>query len=204
MNHKVNNVQALHEDAMYMYNTLVMGGDASADSILYNLSQGIENLKTNWKGKDAGYRIQDVIGVHNAMVTVRNALSQLASDSAKVAANYREIQNANGAGLETLSLINFEVKTFLGDYTDTADTIDINPAAEAGKNFIDAANNMIDTFKNDVKIRYQYIMENWTAGSGRDAAQGAFDTFLSNVNKYRETLAETSNNITKAIQNYTF
>ena len=78
MNHKVNNVQMLHEDAMYMYNTLVMGGDSSADSILYNLSQGIENLKTNWKGKDAGYRIQDVIGVHNAMVTVRNALAQLA------------------------------------------------------------------------------------------------------------------------------
>ena len=204
MNHKVNNVQMLHEDAMYLYNTLVMGGENSADSILYNLSQGIENLKSNWKGKDAGYRIQDLIGVHNAMVSVRNALAQLASDSAKVAANYREIQNANGAGLETLSLINFDAKTFLGDYTDTADTIDINPAADAGKNFIDAANNMIDTFKTDVKFRYQYIMENWTVGSGRDAAQGAFDSFLANVNKYRETLAETSNNIAKALQNYTF
>ena len=204
MNHKVNNVQMLHEDAMYLYNTLVMGGDNSADAILHNLSQGIENLKANWKGKDAGFRIQEVIGVHNAMVTVRNALAQLASDSAKVAANYREIQNANGAGLETLSLINFDVKTFLGDYTDTADTIDINPAADAGKNFIDTANNMIDTFKTDVKFRYQYIMENWTVGSGRDAAQGAFDSFLANANKYRETLSETTNNIAKSLQNYTF
>ena len=204
MNHKVNNVQMLHEDAMYLYNTLVMGGDNSADAILHNLSQGIENLKANWKGKDAGFRIQEVIGVHNAMVTVRNALAQLASDSAKVAANYREIQNANGAGLETLSLINFDVKTFLGDYTDTADTIDINPAADACKNFIDTSNNMIDTFKTDVKFRYQYIMENWTVGSGRDAAQGAFDSFLANANKYRETLSETTNNIAKSLQNYTF
>ena len=204
MNHKVNNVQMLHEDAMYMYNTLVMGGDNSADAILHNLSQGIENLKTNWKGKDAGFRIQEVIGVHNSMVSVRNALAQLASDSAKVAANYREIQNANGAGLETLSLINYDAKTFLGDYSDTADTIDINPGAEAGKNFIDVANNMIDTFKTDVKFRYQYIMENWTVGAGREAAQGAFDSFLANANKYRETLSETTNNITKSLQNYTF
>jgi len=204
MNHKVNNVQMLHEDAMYLYNTLVMGGESSADSILHNLSQGIENLKTNWKGKDAGYRIQEVITIHNAMVTVRNALAQLASDSAKIAVNYREIQNANGDGLETLSLISFDAKTFLGDYTDTADTIDINPEAEAGKNFIDAANNMIDTFKTDVKFRYQYIMENWTIGSGRDAAQGAFDSFLANADKYREVLADTTSNITKALQNYTF
>ena len=138
------------------------------------------------------------------MVAVRNALAQLAVDSSKVAANYREIQNANGAGLETLSLINFDAKTFLGDYTDTADTIDINPAAEAGKNFIDAANNMIDTFKTDVKFRYQYIMENWTVGSGRDAAQGAFDSFLANANKYREPLSDTTINITKSLQNYTF
>ena len=204
MNHKVNNVQMLHDDAMYMHNNLVVGGEASADSILNSLNQGIENLKTNWKGKDAGYRIQEVIGVHNAMVSVRNALDQLASDSSKVAANYREIQNANGAGLETLGTIAIEIKTFLGDYSDTADTIDINPSAEAGKNSIDAANNALDTFIADVRARYNSIMENWTLGTGRDAAQGAFESFMANANKYKETLTEVSANITKALQNYTF
>ena len=204
MNHKVNNVQMLHDDAMYMHNNLVVGGEASADSILNSLNQGIENLKTNWKGKDAGYRIQEVIGVHNAMVSVRNALDQLASDSAKVAANYREIQNANGAGLETLGTLAIEIKTFLGDYSDTADTIDINPSAEAGKNSIDTANNALDTFIADVRARYNSIMENWTLGTGRDAAQGAFEAFMSNANKYKETLTEVSANITKALQNYTF
>ena len=78
----------------------------------------------------AGYRIQEVIGVHNAMVSVRNALAQLAVDSSKVAANYREIQNANGAGLDTLSTLNYELKNRLGDYSDTADTIDINQSAD--------------------------------------------------------------------------
>ena len=204
MNHKVNNVQMLHDDAMYLHNNLVVGGEAGADSILNSLNQAIENLKANWKGKDAGYRIQEVIGVHNAMVTVRNALDQLAVDSSKIAVNYREIQNANGAGLETLGTLAMEVKTFLGDYSDTADTIDINPSAEAGKNSIDAANNALDTFIADVRARYNSIMENWTLGTGRDAAQGAFEMFMSNANKYKETLTEVSSNITKALQNYTF
>ena len=204
MNHKVNNVQMLHDDAMFLHNNVVVGGENSADSILSNLNQGIENLKSNWKGKDAGYRIQEVIGVHNAMVTVRNALDQLAADSAKVAANYREIQNANGAGLEMLTTLAVEVKTFLGDYSDTADTVDINPMAEAGKTAIDRANASIDSFINDVKARYNSIMENWTLGTGRDAAQGAFESFMANANRYKETLTEVSANITKALQNYTF
>ena len=204
MNHRVNNVQMLHDDAMYLHNNLVVGGEAGADSILNSLNQAIENLKANWKGKDAGYRIQEVIGVHNAMVTVRNALDQLAVDSSKIAVNYREIQNANGAGLETLGTLAMEVKTFLGDYSDTADTVDINPLAESGKNAIDTANNALDTFISDVRARYNSIMENWTLGTGRDAAQGAFEMFMSNVNKYKETLTEVSSNITKALQNYTF
>ena len=177
MNHRVNNVQMLHDDAMYLHNNLVVGGEAGADSILNSLNQAIENLKANWKGKDAGYRIQEVIGVHNAMVTVRNALDQLAVDSSKIAVNYREIQNANGAGLETLGTLAMEVKTFLGDYSDTADTVDINPLAESGKNAIDTANNALDTFISDVRTRYNSIMENWTLGTGRDAAQGAFEMF---------------------------
>ena len=204
MNHKVNNVQNLHETATTLYNNVVVNGENSADSILNNLNQGIENLKTNWKGKDAGLRIEEVIKVHNAMVSVRNALASLAVDSSKVAANYREIQNANGAGLETLTTLSFEAKTMKEDYSDTADTVDINPSAEAGKNFIDSANNALEPFVGVVKTKYDELMQNWTAGTGRDAAQEAFDSFIANANKYRETLSEVSANITKALQNYTF
>ena len=204
MNHNVRNVQGLHEDAMYLYHNLVVGGDNSADSILYNLNQAIENLKSNWKGKDAGTRIQELISVHNSMVSVRNSLAQLATDSSKVSANYREIQNANGAGLDTLTILNYEVKTFLSDYSDVNDTVNINSLAEAGKNMIDNANNMLDSFTSGVKSRYDSIMENWTMGTGRDAAQGSFDSFIANVNKYKQTLTDVSANITKALQNYTF
>lgn len=204
MNHNVRNVQGLHEDAMYLYHNLVVGGDNSADSILYNLNQAIENLKSNWKGKDAGTRIQELISVHNSMVSVRNSLAQLATDSSKVSANYREIQNANGAGLDVLTTVSYEVKTVLPEHVDTADTININPQAEAGKNLIDSANTMLDSFTSEVKTRYNNIMENWTMGSGRDAAQNSFDSFIANVGKYKLTLTDVSTNITKALQNYTF
>lgn len=204
MNHKVNNVQSLHESAMSLYNELVVNGDSSADSILNNLSQGIENLKTNWKGKDAGLRIQEVVRVHNAMVSVRNALASLAVDSSKIAANYREIQNANGAGMESLTTLSYETKTVLPDYSDNADTVDITPSAEAGKRFIDTANESIEAFASKVRVKYDEIMQNWTAGTGRDNAQSAFDTFLTNVNQYKQTLSEVSSNIDKALRNYTF
>ncbi|MBQ2872656.1 MAG: hypothetical protein IJE89_01490 [Bacilli bacterium] len=204
MNHKVNNVQQLHSDASSLMNNVVLGsGDASADTILANLNAGIENLKANWKGKDAGVQILSLIRVHNAMVSVRNALAQLAADSSKVAANYREIQNANGAGLEILGVLTFEAKSNLADYSDTADTVDINSQANTGKQNIDAANNNIDAFIGNVKSSYSAIKENWTVGTGRDSAEEAFSSFISNVAQYKQVLAETSSNIATALQNYT-
>ena len=204
MNHKVNNVQQLHMSAKELYDNIVVGGDASADTIIGNLVSAIENLKQNWKGVDAGLKIQELIKVHNEMVTVRNALAQLAFDSSKVAANYREIQNTNGAMLEPLSPISFDTKNVLGDYYDNADTIDINPTAEVGKGHIDAANGDIDTFINQASTKNQEIMSNWTAGTGRENAQGAFDTFVANAKKYKDTLADVSSQVANALKNYSF
>ena len=61
MNHKVNNVQQLYVSATELYNNIVVGGDASADTIITNLTEAIENLKQNWKGVDAGLKIQELI-----------------------------------------------------------------------------------------------------------------------------------------------
>ena len=204
MDHKVANVQQLHDDAMYLYNNLVVGGENSADYILNNLSQSVDNLKNNWKGKDAGVRIQEIIDVHNAMITVRNALAQLSTDSSRIAVNYRNIQIANGANSEELSVINYDTKNKLDAHSDTADTIDINPEADVARSLIDGANNSLDTFKTEVKFKMDDIMGNWTVGSGRSAALDAFNAFSANVNKYKETLSEVSSNITKALQNYNF
>ena len=205
MNHKVNSVAQLHEDAVSLYNNAVVGGaNTSADSIIANIMAGINNLKSCWEGKDAGTQIQNLVLVHNAMIEIRNALGELAVDSSKVAANYREIQNANGAGLEQLGALNCDPKSKIEDYSDNRDTISISQEANNGKQKIDAANDAMDGFIQDVKKYYGQIMDNWTAGTGRDSAQAAFDNFLNNSSRYKETLNSVSSSITQAIQNYTF
>lgn len=202
MNHKVKNVQELHDTAVTLYRDVVVGGESSADAILNNLVQGIEILKNNWKGRDAGYRIQELIKVHNAMVTVRNALASLAVDSSKVAANYRDIQIANGAKLDTLSVLSFEPKTNLEDYSDNSPGVDVPPVVETGRVKIDNANNGMDTFITNVKVKYDQIMQNWTAGTGRDAAESAFTSFITNANQYKQTLSDASLNIANALKNF--
>ena len=205
MNHKVNSVAQLHEDAVALYNNAVVGGaNTSADSIIANIMAGINNLKGCWEGKDAGTQIQNLIVVHNAMVEIRNALGALAVDSSKIAANYREIQNANGAGLEQLGALNCDPKTKTEDYTDQRDTISITQEANTGKQKVDAANDAMDGFIQDVKKYYGQIMDNWTAGTGRENAQNAFDSFLNNSSRYKEILNNVSSSITQAIQNYQF
>lgn len=205
MNHKVNSVQTLHDDAMALYNNVVIGGaDTSAETLINNLNSGIQTLKSCWEGKDAGVQIQNVVSVHNALVGIRNALAQLAMDSSKIASNYRDIQNANGAGLETLSVINCDTKIVMEDYSDTRDTINITPEANNGKAKIDAANNSMDGFISEVSKYYNSIMENWTVGTGRDNAVQAFDSFIANSNQYKEILSQVSTSIATALQNYTF
>jgi len=203
MNHKVNSVAQLHTDAMALYQNVVAGGaDTSAATIIQNLASGIEILKGCWKGKDAGVQIQNVVEVHNAMVKVRNTLEMLCSEATKIASRYRDIQNSNGAGMETLTVLSPSSMGFKEDYTDVSDTISINDEANNGKQKIDNANNNIEGFITDVKKYYGLIMDNWTAGTGRDQAKSAFEEFISKSNQYKETLATVSTSITTAIANY--
>lgn len=202
MNHSVRNVQELYDTALALYNDNVVGGESGADAILNDLVKGIDNLKENWRGTDAGVRIEEVVRVHNAMVAVRNALVQLAVDSSIVASKYREIQMANGARMDSLNPLDLDTKATLPDYSDNADTIYIMDTAALGKAHIDAANQNIANFENAVKAKYNELMDNWTRGTGRDVARDAFDAFIQNVNRYRSTLEEVSQNVAQALQNY--
>ena len=201
MNHKVNNVGQLYNDASSLYKNVVLG---TADTIINDLYQGINALKSSWEGKDAGVQIQNVIEVHNGMVAIRNALAELSKDSSLVAVKYREIQNVNRANLEALSPIAIETKNFTESYSDARDTINITPEANNGKNRIDAANNAIEGFINDVRKYYDMIMSNWQVGTGREKAESAFSEFMSKSNKYKETLAAVSQSITDALKNYQY
>lgn len=204
MAHKVASVQTLYEDSMSLYNNVVVGsGEYSAATIIKDLDDGIANLKENWGGKDAGTQINNIIAVRNAMVGVSNALGILASESSKVAANYREIQNSNGAGLEQFGALNAETKTTVGEYSDDRDTIDIKPDVTAGQSKVNTAKSAMDGFIAKAKEDCNRIMENWTEGDqNREAAKEAIETFFAQADQYKEVLVQASNSVDTAIKNY--
>lgn len=203
MNHKVNSVQSLHDDAYGLFNNVVIGtADYSADTIIANLASGIQILKGCWEGKDAGVQIQNIVRVHNAMVGIRNTLGKLAVEASKIAANYRQIQNSNGAGMEMFGALSCEDKVIMEEYTDTRDTVNITPDAANGQAKVDAANAEMDHFIAEVKRYYSAIMDNWQAGTGRQEATEAFDAFINSSNQYKETLTTVSTSIQTAIKNY--
>lgn len=204
MDHNVENVQKLYNDATDLYNNVVVKSECSAENMLSDLNAAVSNLKENWKGIDAGGKIQEVITIYNALVKVRNDLARLACDSSALAARYREIQLANGAPLQGLEPLTATDSTRLDDYSDTADTIDINPAAETGRNCIDNVVAVIDNFIQSVQTKYNEIMSNWKVGTGRDQARESFEEFLKNAEVYKKTLNEVSQSISSALKNYSF
>lgn len=204
MNHKVNSVADLYSSAVALYNNAVVGSaETSAATIMKNLKEGIEALKNSWQGMDAGTQINNVVTVYNAMVKVKNLLAGLCVETSKIAADYRAIQRANGAQLEELSKIAESApEVFMGEYSDSRDTVSITPEAVNGKARVDAANNAMDGFINEVRRYFNEIMENWTQGPKRDEANQAFEEFVAGSSKYKELLNEVSTSIATALQNY--
>ncbi len=205
MNHKVNSVANLYTSSIELYNKVVIGtNDTSAASIAKNLREGIEALKNSWQGMDAGTQINNVVTVYNAVVKIKNLLSSLTVETSKIAADYRAIQRANGANnLEELMKIKEDAPdTVMPEYSDSRDTVNITQDAVNGKNKVDAANTGMDGFITDVKRYFDEIMSNWTMGPRRDEAKQSFDEFVSKAPTYKNLLAEVSQSITTALQNY--
>ena len=69
---------------------------------------------------------------------------------------------------------------------------------------MDAANKAIDTFISNARSGYSSMIENWLEGTGRNSAEGVFNSFISSANTYKQTLSEVSSNIATALQNYNF
>lgn len=205
MNHKVLNVSELHKDAKEMFETSVVGSDeSSADMILSNLQEGIQILKNTWEGRDAGVQIQNAVRVYNGMVTLRNELGLLAQTTTEIAANYREIQNINGGGADSLTVVKTGEKTFLEDYVDIRDTVNITEEANNGKAKLVSAQNGLEVFQIDANTSLSKIMDNWLAGTGRDKARELFDNFQSDVTKYKEVLSKVVESVATALENYNY
>ncbi len=202
MNHKVIDVQQLYDDTVSLYDNVVCN---KADTIIDSLGKAINTLKNTWEGADAGVQINNVVDVYNSMAKIRNALAGLARDASFVASKYREIQNANRAGLQDLSAISVTgEKSPLEPYSDSRDTINITADALGAKTLLDTVNAMYDEFKTEVARHYDEIMNNWQQGTGRQNADSAFSEFMESSAKYKEILENVSNSIAEALRNYQF
>ena len=138
MNHKVIDVQQLYDDSVSLYDNVVCN---KADTIIDDLGKAINTLKNSWEGIDAGVQINNVVDVYNSMTKIRNALAGLAKDASFVASKYREIKNANRAGLQELSAVSVTgEKSPLEPYSDNRDTINITGDALQAKTELDAVN----------------------------------------------------------------
>ena len=200
MNHKVNNIQKLFDDSRDLYTNQVVG---EADTILNDLNNCITNLKNNWKGIDAGKNINKVIKTYNNMVFIRNSLFSLCSDTSNIAHNYREIQNANGAGLEELAVVTGDTVSKMDEgEMDTTDQVSINPEANQAKLLLENSKNSIDGFISSVNTKFGNIRENWLSGPKREEAVSAFEQFSQLAKESQMLLNDVSSDITTAINNY--
>ena len=202
MNHKVIDVQQLYDDSVSLYDNVVCN---KADTIIDDLGKAINTLKNSWEGIDAGVQINNVVDVYNSMTKIRNALAGLAKDASFVASKYREIKNANRAGLQELSAVSVTgEKSPLEPYSDNRDTINITGDALQAKTELDAVNANYEEFKSEVGRHYDQIMNNWQQGTGRQNADSAFNEFMESSAKYKEILENVSNSIAEALRNYQF
>ncbi len=203
LNHKVNNVQQLLDDSKKLLTEVTNGGDASAYSIIKNLHDAYDNLVANWKGPDAGVQINNLVTVYNGMVEFRLKMADLAISAYSVGIYYRNIQSANGAGVDVPSPLSDDISPNTeSPYEDNRDTIDITPEAMEGKNNIDKANNSFGELENNFRELMNSIFGNWTAGDRRSDFEEYFRDFSSKFSNYQELLNNITKNITSALENY--
>ena len=204
MGHEVRSVRELFEDSLSLYNDVVEGqNEYSAATLLKNLEDGITNLKENWGGKDAGVQINNIVTVYNGFVGVRNALGLLASSASHVAADYREIQNKNGAGEEQFNPVNSQDRTRMAEHSDNRDTIDIKPDVTNGQAKVNSVRNSFDSFVTNCQQKCNLILENWTRGDqNRESAKNAIENFYAGANTYKELLNQACDSLDTAIRNY--
>ncbi len=201
MIHRIKSVGKLYNDTITAQKKIVEG---SAVDVLSNIEKAINNFKENWKGKDAGIRIQELILTYNEMIDVRNNLALICAGLTRVAKGYHEVNNLikKPKKEEELVRLRYEAQRRLEEYSDNRDLIDINENVLVGLKHIDIARSALDTFIKDVSDFHTVVLENWEEGAGRDQLIHKFNLFINDMGRFEEALIDTSNNVHRALENY--
>ncbi len=201
MNHKVNDVDALHASAKKLHEDLV---GQQSKSIIDDLDKAIEILRTNWKGPDAKININRVVAIRNGMTEFRNALDELASASGDIAYNYREIQNSNLANKPVLAKIGSTIATTIGDYADPTIGVEVKAGLADVRSPLNSAKTKMEALiSNFDSLKTEMLDNNFQEGPGREEAINAFKAFKDKFNSnYIPSFVNINRDVDQALKNY--
>ena len=201
MNHKVNDVDALHASAKKLHEDLV---GQQSKSIIDDLDKAIEILRTNWKGPDAKININRVVAIRNGMTEFRNALDKLASASGDIAYNYREIQNSNLANKPVLAKIGSTIATTIGDYADPTIGVEVKAGLADVRSPLNSAKTKMEALiSNFDSLKTEMLDNNFQEGPGREDAINAFKAFKDKFNSnYIPSFVNINRDVDQALKNY--
>ncbi len=203
LNHKVEDIQLLLDDAKNLLKNVTNGQTSSAYSIIQDLTSAYDILTSCWKGTDAGVQINNIVHVHNEMVLFRQKMAEMAIAAYQVGIYYREIQSANGSSVEIPSPLSDDVVVATkAEYKDNTDTVNITEIAIEGKNKLNNATKTFEELKNLFGSAKDSIFNNWLAGDKRSEYEDFFANFNTKFTNYEEMLNNIAENITQALRNY--
>ena len=180
-------------------NTLVC---TSGKNLITNLETNVANLKINWKGNDATVHINNLIGVHDVLVSVVTDAKNITAAAGIAMSNLQKVRNANGGtgsiGADLPS--GAPESETLAKVEETTEYY-CKPAAETDYNSLVEICNAFSTFKEDFKTKRDELMSNWTEGCDHGTAVTKFNNFEDNADTYHSILTSAKDNLNTAIEN---
>lgn len=203
----VHEISSLEELISSSTNVVNVDAKVTAKNVLDKLNQAytILGVNENWKGKDAGAQINNIVEVYNAMAKYHYNLADLGTYVFNdIAVKYREIQSQNGASVEVpAKFATPEQVAAISYQPDQRDVVEIkddeaNNAVADLDEAVKGLEELISAFKNDFSV----ITTNWKSGPKREEFMSEFQDFESNIKGFEEKLNEAKEHVSRAVANY--
>ena len=172
------------------------------EGLINNLKLDITNLKQHWKGTDATEHINNLIKVRNAMIALVTDAKAVTAGAGNAIIAIQEVRRANGGAGEVGSPL-----------PGNAPDAEVIPNAEATTEYYCVPEAKTDfllleqicsdysVFRNNFNQQKTDLLNNWTAGAGREKAVQVFTDFETNSETYNKYLTEARENLGIAVNN---
>lgn len=206
MNHEVQSVAQLGDQARSLYTNIVAGSEGnsatSAEGIRNEIASLISELQANWKGPDAAVQINNLVEVFNSLGDIGTALGEYSRVATNEAIHYNEIQIAHGAqgkAIDPVSPVALEHRSRLED---NSDQVSIRAEIANTTQKFDTLKQHLTSFKSNVANSADALFKNWSAGEGYATAKSTLDDLDANIGKFLTVVDQAVDSINTAVSNY--